>query len=82
MGRRRKQKVQKRQQKVIPKIFDCPECGKSTITVEIKKMEKVAFIKCGNCKLEGKVNANYLSEPVDIYGDFIDKYYKSYAKSE
>ncbi|MHA1311985.1 MAG: hypothetical protein ACTSWR_08150 [Candidatus Helarchaeota archaeon] len=79
MGRRRKQKVQKRVRKTLPKVFTCPECGKVTITIEIHKDKKIAYLKCGNCKLEAKIEANYLSEPVDIYGDFLDKYYEEYA---
>ena len=79
MGRRRKQKVQKRRRKTLPKVFTCPECGKVTITVDLQKENKVAFLKCGNCKLEASVPANFLTEPVDAYGDFLDTYYKDFA---
>ncbi|MHA1268691.1 MAG: hypothetical protein ACTSPY_02785 [Candidatus Helarchaeota archaeon] len=79
MGRRRKQKVQKRPRKTLPKVFTCPECGKITITVEVQKENKIAYLKCGNCKLEARVIATHLTEPVDAYGEFLDKYYEEYA---
>ncbi|MBD3230732.1 MAG: transcription elongation factor, partial [Candidatus Lokiarchaeota archaeon] len=48
-------------------------------TIDVQKANKEALIKCGNCKLEARMPANYLTDPVDAYGDFIDKYYKEYA---
>jgi len=35
-----------------------------------------AVIKCSSCLLWERFPANALTEPVDVYGDFIDKYYE------
>ena len=72
----------RRPQRRIPKIFDCPACGKNTITIEMNKPSTLegtgsALITCGNpdCKLQRRVETTFISDPVDAYGDFIDKYY-------
>ena len=53
MGKRRKKykKVVKRVRK-IPSIFQCPHCGKISLTVEINKDRTKATIQCGNCGLQ------------------------------
>jgi len=79
MGRRRKQKIQKKPKKKLPKVFNCPECGRNTITIDVQREKRIAYLKCGNCKLEARIAANHLTEPVDAYGDFLDKYYEEYA---
>ncbi|MHA1799678.1 MAG: transcription elongation factor 1 family protein [Candidatus Helarchaeota archaeon] len=84
MGRRKRQKVQPRRlQKRIPKIFNCPACGKESISVELIKPSTLngvgaAMIHCSNpnCELEYSVKINFLSEPVDAYADFIDQYFE------
>ncbi|MHC1591861.1 MAG: transcription elongation factor [Candidatus Helarchaeales archaeon] len=87
MGRRRRQKVQVRPRKKLPKIFDCPKCGKNSITIEINKPSTlegrgVAIITCGHpdCKLQDSVEITFISDPVDAYGDFIDRYYEKLEK--
>ncbi|MHA1144475.1 MAG: hypothetical protein ACTSRW_07045 [Candidatus Helarchaeota archaeon] len=82
MGRRRRQKVQVRPRKRIPRIFDCPKCGKNSITIEVFKPPTLegrghAVITCGNpdCLLQRTVQVTFISDPVDAYGDFIDQYY-------
>ena len=84
MGRRKRQKVQPRRlQKRIPKIFNCPACGKESISVELNKPSTLngigsATINCSNpqCELEYSVKINFLAEPVDAYNDFIDEYFE------
>ena len=84
MGRRKRQKVQPRRlQKRIPKIFNCPACGKESISVELLKPSTLkgfgsASIHCSNpqCELEYSVTINFLAEQVDAYNDFIDIYFE------
>jgi len=76
MGRRRRRKkVVRRVIRRLPKIFECPSCGAQAIRIEIKKEEGIATIKCGSCGLTDTLRITPLSEPVDVYGEFIDKYY-------
>lgn len=80
MGRRKRQKVQRRPTKKIPKVFDCPVCGtKNSVVIEIFKPATLdglgkAIITCGNCQLKMDLdNITFLDDPVDVYGQFIDK---------
>jgi transcription elongation factor Elf1 len=37
----------------------------------------MATVKCGSCGIEMTIDeVNPLTEPVDIYGNFIDKFYE------
>ncbi len=89
MGRRKRQKVQpRRPQKRIPRIFNCPSCGKESISIDLIKPSTLkgegnAIIKCANpnCNLDYQVKINFLSEPVDAYADFIDKYFEKVRES-
>ena len=87
MGRRRRQKVVHRPRKRIPKVFNCPKCGKESITIEMQKPSTLegrgtASITCGNsdCGLQYRVQTTFISDPVDAYGDFIDHYYNQSEK--
>lgn len=40
------------------------------------RKEGEALIKCSSCRLESTYKAFQLTEPVDVYGDLIDDYYK------
>lgn len=75
MGRRKRKKVVYRRIKRLPKIFQCPNCGKKTVKTRIRKEDGMATVKCGSCGLEEEVMAHELAEPVDAFGDFIDIFY-------
>jgi|Deesub1362B_J571_1020462.scaffolds.fasta_scaffold03610_5 transcription elongation factor Elf1 len=76
MGRRRRRKkVIRRVIRRLPSIFECPSCGAQAIRIEMKKEEGIATIQCGSCGLTDTIRITPLSEPVDVYGEFIDKYY-------
>ncbi|MFX1580114.1 MAG: hypothetical protein ACFFBJ_10735 [Promethearchaeota archaeon] len=78
MGRRRRQKVRRRPQKRIPDVYPCPDCGNTAIKIELYRDNGMATVKCGSCGLEMIVDeVNPLTEPVDIYGAFIDRFYES-----
>jgi len=43
----------------------------------------MAIVKCGSCGLEMNITeVNDLTEPVDIYGSFIDKFYEEQKAPE
>ncbi|MHA1834611.1 MAG: transcription elongation factor 1 family protein [Candidatus Baldrarchaeia archaeon] len=76
MGRRRKRrKVVRRVIRRLPTIFECPSCGAQAVRIEMKKEEGIAIVQCGNCGLSDTIKITPLSEPVDVYGEFIDRYY-------
>ena len=76
MGRRRRQKVRRRPQKRIPDVYPCPNCGNTAIKIELYRDNGLATVKCGSCKIEVNLDSvNSLTEQVDVYGDFIDKFY-------
>ncbi|MGY5853816.1 MAG: hypothetical protein RTU92_09640 [Candidatus Thorarchaeota archaeon] len=77
MGRRRRQKVRRRPQKRIPDVYPCPKCGNTAIKIELNKNQGWATVRCGSCALEMLIDdVNSLTEPVDIYGSFIDRFYE------
>ena len=77
MGRRRKgRKVEKRVIPRLPKVFECPNCGYKSLYIEIKRKENIANISCGSCGITATLNVPPIYEPVDVYGDFVDKFYK------
>ena len=78
MGRRRrkKYKVRTRPKKVLPTIFQCPHCGKKTLTVDFEKENNKAIIKCGSCHIYAEIDVNYMFHPVDAYSKFVDLYHE------
>lgn len=77
MGRRRRQKVRRRPQKRIPDVYPCPDCGNTAIKIQIYRDNGMATVKCGSCSIEMTIDeVNSLTESVDIYGSFIDKFYE------
>ncbi|RDE15154.1 MAG: hypothetical protein C4K47_03060 [Candidatus Thorarchaeota archaeon] len=77
MGRRRRQKIRRRPQKRIPDVYQCPDCGNAAIKIELFRDKSLATVKCGSCGLEMTIDdVSSLTEPVDVYGSFIDKFYE------
>jgi predicted Zn finger-like uncharacterized protein len=76
MGRRRR-KVIKRVTKRIPTLFTCPSCGNKSIRINLDKGHNEATVRCGNCGIKTKISTSKLTEQVDVYGLFIDEYYKT-----
>ncbi len=80
MGRRRKKRklVARRPRKTIPSVFQCPNCGKIAITVELNKPTngvKHAIVRCGNCGLYAEMDVPEIFQNVDVYGRFLDGFY-------
>ncbi len=84
MGRKYKKKLPRRPPKRIPKVFQCPNCGRKAVRVEINKHEGKATISCGNCKISITIKIPSIFDTVDAYGKFVDLYYegKIEVKSE
>lgn len=81
MGRRRKRRKKVyRPRRVIPKIFQCPHCGKTTLTIEISKGTGEATVKCGSCGLQYTTIAPPIFQPVDVYAKFLDEYHEGKAE--
>ncbi|KHJ45041.1 putative zinc binding domain DUF701 [Trichuris suis] len=76
MGRRKvKRKLTQAFKNIQPldTLFDCPFCNhEKTCEVTMDREHSIAMIKCRICLEEFQTGINYLSEPIDVYGDWID----------
>jgi transcription elongation factor Elf1 len=71
-GRRRKRTKIIRVKPKIPKTFECPRCGKVSISISIKN--GIAKISCGNCGLYTEVDVPPVFDEANAYSKFIDLY--------
>ncbi|MCC6010836.1 MAG: hypothetical protein LM556_00345 [Desulfurococcaceae archaeon] len=85
MGRRRKRRrvIPKRVVR-IPKVFQCPNCSLTALSIAIRKRgdRAQAVIMCGNCGLiddEDFTDIPAIYQPVDVYAKFIDLYERGEA---
>lgn len=54
--------------------FDCPFCGhEKTCDVKIDKDRSFGQIKCNICGAEYATNTHRLTQPVDVYAEWIDE---------
>jgi len=74
MGRRRR-KVIKIIKRRMPTVFLCPNCGKESVKVEMRKDEGLALVKCGICGVAETVPIKHSYEEVDAYCEFTDRFY-------
>lgn len=75
MGGRKKRKTRIIKVKPkIPNMFDCPRCGRNTLSIEYKN--GVAVINCGSCGLCSFLEVPQIFDKANIYGKFIDLYYE------
>ncbi|QDZ26029.1 transcription elongation factor 1 [Chloropicon primus] len=64
----------KKKQPKVPTIFDCPFCQrKKSVTAELRHKTGTARIECRHCKAYYDCEINSLSEPIDVYSEWIDK---------
>lgn len=59
------------------KVWRCPKCTKTSISISINKTNLAAKISCGSCGLFIEKKIKRIYDPIDVYGDFIDTYYKN-----
>jgi len=77
MGRRKSAKrrlTPKKKQPPVPTTFDCPFCNhEKTVECKIDKEKSLGLIKCSICDASYQMMITYLTEPVDVYSEWIDK---------
>eukprot|EP01083_Nonionella_stella_P069534 185408_1 len=75
MGRRKsKKRVIKMKAPTVSKIFDCPFCNHSkTVECKLDKRKMIGTINCRICTVSFQTIIHHLSEPVDVYSDWIDE---------
>jgi transcription elongation factor Elf1 len=74
MGRKR-QRVVKIIKRKLPSQYLCPNCGKNTISIILRKDENLGRIICASCNLKSQFPVPSNIEPVDAYCLFVDNYY-------
>jgi len=76
MGKRKSAKkvATKKKQPPVPTTFDCPFCNhEKSVECKIDKEKQIGSIRCTVCDASFQVVTNYLSEPVDVYHEWLDK---------
>ncbi|KAF1571491.1 UNVERIFIED_CONTAM: hypothetical protein FQV16_0017123, partial [Eudyptes robustus] len=54
-------------------VFNCPFCNHERVCeVKLDRLRNVGFIQCRICTENFQTNITYLSEPIDVYSDWID----------
>ncbi|KAL2114602.1 hypothetical protein VUR80DRAFT_4585 [Thermomyces stellatus] len=76
MGKRKKSSRQPRAPKKkdpLPKKFTCLFCNhEEAVTVQLDKKGGVGVLECNVCGQNFQCAINYLSEAVDVYGEWVD----------
>lgn len=83
MGRRRK--TRKRlvtKKKSLPKIFVCPFCSSTSVTVKPDKKNGKVLVVCGVCNLRAELDYSPVKLNVDYYNNFVDLYHHGVIKPE
>ncbi|MCE4611876.1 MAG: hypothetical protein F7B17_07900 [Desulfurococcales archaeon] len=82
LGRRRKRirKVQKTIPPIYKRYFTCPQCGRLTLTVSLRKVEgksgvKIAEVLCGSCGFRCYLEVPDVVEKIDVYNMVADMLY-------
>lgn len=58
----------------LDEVFDCPFCNHNkTVEVEFRRKEGIANISCRICGASWRTEITSLSEPIDLYADWIDE---------
>lgn len=76
MGRRksRAKPPQPKKREGVPKTFDCPFCNhEKAVECQIDKTRKMGVLRCTVCTADYKSTIDVLTEPVDIYSEWIDE---------
>jgi len=76
MGKRKSRKKLPEKMKVLQPLdtqFDCPFCNhEKTCDVKIDSNKNAGKISCRICMAGFQTQTNHLSEPIDIFNDWID----------
>jgi transcription elongation factor Elf1 len=72
--RKAKKRPEKKSKFSVPTVFDCPFCNHArTVDCKMDKAKNIATIRCRVCDAQYQSVINYLSEPIDIYSEWIDE---------
>jgi len=76
MGRRkskRKPPPKRRAIQPLDQMFNCPFCNhEKSCEVKMDKSRNSALISCRVCSERFQTTINFLSEPIDVYNEWID----------
>ena len=76
MGRRKAKRKPPPKRKMtgpLDSLFTCPFCNhEKSCEVKMDKTHNTGTIVCQVCSEDFQTAINYLSEPVDVYSDWID----------
>ena len=76
MGRRRSKRKPPPKRKLLeplPTTFTCPFCNsENSCEVNLDFGARIGIIKCNICEEGTQVTINYLTEPLDVYDEWID----------
>ncbi|EGG16737.1 elongation factor 1 [Cavenderia fasciculata] len=75
MGKRKSSKPPPKKKVIgkIPKYFDCPFCDHSqSVECIIKRENGIGTATCRKCNANYSTQINDLSDPIDVYTDWID----------
>uniref|UniRef100_A0A1I8GIA0 E3 ubiquitin-protein ligase n=1 Tax=Macrostomum lignano TaxID=282301 RepID=A0A1I8GIA0_9PLAT len=76
MGRRRKARKPPPKAKMIVPLdvqFNCPFCNhEKSCEVKLNKQARVGSVSCRVCLEDFQTSINYLTEPIDVYSEWID----------
>lgn len=69
----RKPEAAKKPIQPLDTLFNCPFCNhEKSCEVKMDRQRNCAHIQCRICLEDFKTNTNYLSEPIDVYTEWID----------
>lgn len=82
--RKKTRRVIKKKAPTLSTVFDCPYCNQRrcvfvkmyihlNITFYSLKREHISFLLCKICTTSFKTKANRLTEPVDVYCEWLDE---------
>eukprot|EP00316_Scyphosphaera_apsteinii_P003042 CAMPEP_0119315084 /NCGR_PEP_ID=MMETSP1333-20130426/34398_1 /TAXON_ID=418940 /ORGANISM="Scyphosphaera apsteinii, Strain RCC1455" /LENGTH=101 /DNA_ID=CAMNT_0007320317 /DNA_START=25 /DNA_END=330 /DNA_ORIENTATION=+ len=74
MGKRKRAKPPPKKAKPkVSTVFDCPFCGKNgSCAVKMEMDVKMGKITCDACGAKYEARISALSEPIDVYAEWID----------
>ena len=83
-GRRaKKRKVIKAKRPVVATKFKCPFCNHATsVECKISMAEKIGKLLCRVCEASYSMTINYLTEPVDVFYEWLDDCEKAREQHE
>lgn len=75
MGRRKSttKKISNKKKQVVSVIFKCPFCAHDdAVECKMDRERNIGYVTCRICGAQYQSSIHYLSEPIDVYTDWID----------